>query len=186
MEREFLLGVDFNLYVDKPTYEAWLNLLKGLVCAKERDWRRVANSVGQRGHQQQHVRGRGPVTTQLRRKSYTTTTGSPGPLSSVFATPSAAATTAPAKKKTRYTSNPYPHTYRPPSPRGRGRSSPPTTKSSVQGQTSYSSRKNYYWAPDPQQQTYVYAPNNAAVGYIDNVCIKFKCCMDVDAYTRAT
>ena len=37
MEREFLLGVDFNLYVDKPTYEAWLNLLKGLVCAKERD-----------------------------------------------------------------------------------------------------------------------------------------------------
>ncbi|EAU93350.2 hypothetical protein CC1G_04329 [Coprinopsis cinerea okayama7 len=37
MEREFLLGVDFNLYVDKPTYESWLNLLKGLVIAKERD-----------------------------------------------------------------------------------------------------------------------------------------------------
>ncbi|TFK38782.1 cyclin-domain-containing protein [Crucibulum laeve] len=39
MEREFLLGVDFNLYVDKSTYESWLNLLKGLVMAKERDSR---------------------------------------------------------------------------------------------------------------------------------------------------
>ncbi|KAJ4485245.1 cyclin-domain-containing protein [Lentinula aciculospora] len=37
MEREFLMGVDCNLYVDKPTYESWLNLLKGLVLAKERD-----------------------------------------------------------------------------------------------------------------------------------------------------
>ena len=37
MEREFLFGVDFNLYVDKSTYESWLNLLKGLIMAKERD-----------------------------------------------------------------------------------------------------------------------------------------------------
>ena len=37
MEREFLIGVDFNLYVDKSTYESWLNLLKGLIMAKERD-----------------------------------------------------------------------------------------------------------------------------------------------------
>ncbi|KAF6757840.1 hypothetical protein DFP72DRAFT_1110700 [Ephemerocybe angulata] len=37
MEREFLHGVDFNLYVDKPTYESWLHLLKGLVQAKEHD-----------------------------------------------------------------------------------------------------------------------------------------------------
>ena len=37
MEREFLAGVDFNLYVDKSTYESWLNLLKGLIMAKERD-----------------------------------------------------------------------------------------------------------------------------------------------------
>jgi len=37
MEREFLVGVDFNLYVDKSTYESWLNLLKGLIMAKERD-----------------------------------------------------------------------------------------------------------------------------------------------------
>ncbi|KAF8883839.1 cyclin-domain-containing protein [Infundibulicybe gibba] len=46
MEREFLLGVDFNLYVDKPTYEAWLNLLKGLVMAKERDSRQFRKSRG--------------------------------------------------------------------------------------------------------------------------------------------
>ena len=44
MEREFLLGVDFNLYVDKPTYESWLNLLKGLVSAKERDCQRFRKS----------------------------------------------------------------------------------------------------------------------------------------------
>ncbi|KAF9261516.1 hypothetical protein L218DRAFT_488972 [Marasmius fiardii PR-910] len=46
MEREFLIGVDFNLYVDRATYESWLNLLKGLVMAKERDtrnWRRTSH-----------------------------------------------------------------------------------------------------------------------------------------------
>ncbi|KAL0950563.1 hypothetical protein HGRIS_007365 [Hohenbuehelia grisea] len=46
MEREFLLGVDFNLYVDKVTYESWLNLLKGLVMAKERDSRQWRKSRG--------------------------------------------------------------------------------------------------------------------------------------------
>lgn len=43
MEKEFLLGIDFGLYVDKATYDSWLNLLKGLVMAKEREcrqWRR--------------------------------------------------------------------------------------------------------------------------------------------------
>lgn len=42
MEREFLLGVGFRLFVDAQTYESWLNLLKGLVLAKEREhgrWR---------------------------------------------------------------------------------------------------------------------------------------------------
>ena len=39
MEREFLQGIDFDLYVDKTSYESWLNLLKGLVLAKERDAR---------------------------------------------------------------------------------------------------------------------------------------------------
>ncbi|KAF9527892.1 cyclin-domain-containing protein [Crepidotus variabilis] len=51
MEREFLLGVDFNLYVDKTTYASWLNLLKGLVLAKERDARRLlrGSTHGSRG-----------------------------------------------------------------------------------------------------------------------------------------
>src|ERR1700742_1021384 len=44
MEKEFLMGVDFNLYVDKATYESWLNLLKGLVMAKERDSRHFRKS----------------------------------------------------------------------------------------------------------------------------------------------
>ncbi|PBK89277.1 hypothetical protein ARMGADRAFT_970321 [Armillaria gallica] len=44
MEREFLMGVDFNLYVDKKTYECWLSLLKGLVLAKERDCRHFRKS----------------------------------------------------------------------------------------------------------------------------------------------
>ncbi|KAJ2915325.1 hypothetical protein MD484_g5103, partial [Candolleomyces efflorescens] len=48
MEREFLLGVDFNLYVDKPTYESWLNLLKGLVQAKERDARNSRDIASRR------------------------------------------------------------------------------------------------------------------------------------------
>ena len=44
MEREFLVGVDFNLYVDKSTYESWLNLLKGLIMAKERDSKHLRKS----------------------------------------------------------------------------------------------------------------------------------------------
>ena len=43
MEREFLAGIDFNLYVDKETYVRWVGLLEGLVMAKERgsrQWRR--------------------------------------------------------------------------------------------------------------------------------------------------
>ena len=47
MEREFLRGINFNLYVDQETYESWRDLLKGLVLAKERDrrqWRRTSRS----------------------------------------------------------------------------------------------------------------------------------------------
>lgn len=43
MEREFLAGIHFNLYVDKETYVRWVGLLEGLVLAKERgsrQWRR--------------------------------------------------------------------------------------------------------------------------------------------------
>lgn len=47
-------GVDFNLYVDKATYEAWLNLLKGLVLAKEKDCRRY----GRNGREERHHRER--------------------------------------------------------------------------------------------------------------------------------
>ena len=44
MEREFLQGIDFDLYVDKSSYDSWLNLLKGLVLAKERDSRHWCRS----------------------------------------------------------------------------------------------------------------------------------------------
>ncbi|KAI0697154.1 cyclin-domain-containing protein [Cytidiella melzeri] len=77
MEREFLLGIDFGLYVDKATYISWLNLLKGLVLAKEknsRHWRRsprarvagqakVPRSYGQRSfyaHRSQRARSSSP------------------------------------------------------------------------------------------------------------------------------
>ncbi|KAG6900560.1 hypothetical protein C0993_008714 [Termitomyces sp. T159_Od127] len=57
MEKEFLNGVDFNLYVDKSTYESWLNLLKGLVLAKERDslhFRRTRSAVRAAKHAHSH------------------------------------------------------------------------------------------------------------------------------------
>jgi len=46
MEREFLIGIEFGLYVDKSTYESWLNLLKGLVWAKDMDSRRWRRTRG--------------------------------------------------------------------------------------------------------------------------------------------
>jgi hypothetical protein len=54
MEREFLSGVDFCLFVGTSTYESWLHLLKGLVMAKERDsqwwWRRSTTHVPRATH----------------------------------------------------------------------------------------------------------------------------------------
>ncbi|KAL1740195.1 hypothetical protein HDZ31DRAFT_2633, partial [Schizophyllum fasciatum] len=35
MEREFLEGVDYNLYVDQREFESWVQLLRGLVSAKQ-------------------------------------------------------------------------------------------------------------------------------------------------------
>jgi hypothetical protein len=65
MEREFLVGVDFNLYVDKSTYESWLNLLKGLIMAKERDSKHLRKSRNL-AHQSRLVTGypssTGPAT----------------------------------------------------------------------------------------------------------------------------
>lgn len=52
MEREFLLGIDFGLYVDKTTYVSWLNLLQGLVMAKEKDCRRWRRTPRARAHAQ--------------------------------------------------------------------------------------------------------------------------------------
>ncbi|KAG1855970.1 hypothetical protein F4604DRAFT_1799664 [Suillus subluteus] len=37
---EFLMGIDFNLYISKKTYDSWMHLLRGLVHAKERECRR--------------------------------------------------------------------------------------------------------------------------------------------------
>ena len=44
MEKEFLMGIDFNLYISKKTYESWMNLLRGLVHAKERECRKWRHS----------------------------------------------------------------------------------------------------------------------------------------------
>ncbi|KAI0358891.1 hypothetical protein OH77DRAFT_1420377 [Trametes cingulata] len=79
MEREFLLGIDFGLYVDKTTYESWLNLLKGLVMAKERDakhWQRsrcpVRTSHLHRPHCHRHTH-----TQQSRAVSHRARSSSP-------------------------------------------------------------------------------------------------------------
>ncbi|EJD55024.1 hypothetical protein AURDEDRAFT_147691 [Auricularia subglabra TFB-10046 SS5] len=39
MEREFLTGINYRLFVDEATYSTWLNLLKGLVAAKDKEYR---------------------------------------------------------------------------------------------------------------------------------------------------
>ena len=44
MEREFLRGVNFSLYVSRKKYESWLYLLKGLVLAKESKSRKLRRS----------------------------------------------------------------------------------------------------------------------------------------------
>src|SRR6267154_1987792 len=40
MEKEFLMGINFNLYISKKTYDSWMNLLRGLVHAKARESRK--------------------------------------------------------------------------------------------------------------------------------------------------
>ncbi|KAH9947355.1 cyclin-domain-containing protein [Amylocystis lapponica] len=70
MEREFLLGIDFGLYVDKTTYDSWLNLLKGLIMAKEKDsqhWRRS----GWHSRSSRLGKGQKPLTSQYRRSRST-------------------------------------------------------------------------------------------------------------------
>ena len=48
MEREFLQGVGFNLYVNQRAYDGWLKMLNGLMWAKEQEyegWRRTVNTA---------------------------------------------------------------------------------------------------------------------------------------------
>lgn len=47
MEREFLAGVGFNLFVDQKAYDGWLLMLNGLMWAKEREyegWRKLSSA----------------------------------------------------------------------------------------------------------------------------------------------
>lgn len=76
MEAEFLQGIDFNLYVDRPTYESWLNLLKGLVMAKERDSRRLLHGT-QRRHSRPSIRSH-DVSPSARRQPASAVDGGRG------------------------------------------------------------------------------------------------------------
>lgn len=98
MEREFLVGVDFSLYVSGKKYESWLNLLKGLVLAKE------SESQKWRGSRTRHRNGRRlqPVassamcaTTRSRCHSTTYRARSTSPLQYVQPSVLASATTRP-------------------------------------------------------------------------------------------
>ena len=93
MEREILLGIDFSLYVNKTTYESWLNLLKGLVMAKEKD-----GSVWKKNY----TRGRG---TGSARAPVPPNTWSTGRSTAAYATPARphrARSTSPSSQSFRY------------------------------------------------------------------------------------
>ncbi|CDO70961.1 hypothetical protein BN946_scf184829.g70 [Trametes cinnabarina] len=80
MEREFLLGIDFGLYVDKQTYESWLNLLKGLVMAKERDakyWQRSRCPVRTSHLHRPHCHRHATHSSQSRALSHRARSSSP-------------------------------------------------------------------------------------------------------------
>jgi hypothetical protein len=81
MEREFLIGIDFGLYVDKATYESWLNLLKGLVWAKEMDskhWRRSRGYARVPRHLHPQSSGPSSRTYSRHRISHRARSTSPG------------------------------------------------------------------------------------------------------------
>lgn len=65
-------GIDYNLYVDKATYEAWLNLLKGLVMAKERDMLRARDQQKRRRRQIGRAVVHGQTHTPGRTRFYRT------------------------------------------------------------------------------------------------------------------
>ncbi|KAG8711747.1 hypothetical protein FRC09_020443, partial [Ceratobasidium sp. 395] len=70
MEKEFLNGLNHNLYVDQPTYESWVRMLTGLIDAKERE-----ADAYRRRHQQDvpHL----PVPTREQPSSYRARSSSP-------------------------------------------------------------------------------------------------------------
>lgn len=93
MEREILLGIDFSLYVNKTTYDSWLNLLKGLVMAKEKDGNVWKNS---------YSRGR---STRSPRGTVQSNTWSTSRSASAYATPTRphrARSTSPPSQSFRY------------------------------------------------------------------------------------
>ena len=76
MEREFLLGIDFNLYVDQETYESWRDLLKGLVMAKERDrqlWHKPARTQHRSSTRPSNVFSAAPASRSYSTRLRTTT-----------------------------------------------------------------------------------------------------------------
>ncbi|TFK68512.1 hypothetical protein BDN72DRAFT_769214 [Pluteus cervinus] len=132
MEREFLMGVDNNLYVDKATYESWLNLLKGLVLAKEKDSQRFRKSRGQ--------------VRSTRQKTHTTSTPSSSRIyTSKYRVPSSRARSTSPLRSTRtmpvHTTtsqiNPYPYSY-------------PHSHSSNTDNLSPASSEEYSPSPPPQ------------------------------------
>lgn len=99
MEREFLLGVDFSLYVSGKKYESWLNLLKGLVLAKESEsqkWRRSRTRY-RNGRRLQPVASTPAMraTTRSRCQSTTYRARSTSPLQHIQPPFSASGTTRP-------------------------------------------------------------------------------------------
>lgn len=94
MEREILLGIDFSLYVNKTTYESWLNLLKGLVMAKEKDGNVWRNHSYSRGRSTRSARAAVPSNTWPTTRS-----------ASAYATPTRpyrARSTSPSSQSFRY------------------------------------------------------------------------------------
>jgi hypothetical protein len=94
MEREFLLGIDFSLYVNKTTYDSWLNLLKGLVMAKEKDGNVWKKSCCSRGRITRSARAPAPPNTWSASRS-----------TSAYATPTRpyrARSTSPSSQSFRY------------------------------------------------------------------------------------
>ena len=94
MEREILLGIDFSLYVNKTTYDSWLNLLKGLVMAKEKDGNVWKKSSHPRGRSTRSPRGAVPSNVWSASRS-----------TSAYATPTRshrARSTSPSSQSFRY------------------------------------------------------------------------------------